>query len=199
MGEDTPKLLSLLTGHEEGESEGGGVDEARANLTESQLYELVSNSRRREVLDILRREKREVYVREFAECIAAGEEGETVDTVRPSDRRRIETALRQFHLPKMSRMGAIEYDRRRKVVQPKLSPSIYAPYLDLELEGRERRDETLLGTGLLSLAVVIQAQFVSQELAVVLFSGYLLLLAVLCLVRGLPSARGDALLRRWRE
>lgn len=159
-----------------------------ATLQESDIYELVSNSRRRRVLAVLQEEDREVFVRELAEHVAAAETEESVETLRTQDRRRVETALRQFHLPKMAKKGVIDYDPRRKTATLAVPASTFAPYLD------PRRVEStpwvpfLLVVGVLSIALFAVSRLLQDGVGVLVLGAYLLLLGVGCIAIGVHSS-----------
>lgn len=157
-------------------------------LQESDVYELVSNSRRRRVLAVLQEEDREVFVRELAEHVAAGETEESVETLRTQDRRRVETALRQFHLPKMAKMGVIDYDPRRKTATLAVPASTFAPYLDPRRVESTPWVPLLLVVGVLSIALFAVSRLVQDGVGVLVLGAYLLLLGVGCIAFGVHSS-----------
>lgn len=79
------------------------------NLTESTRHQLLSTDRRRILLDVLGERPTPIDIETLAEAIAERE----ADGDAPSDDdiQRVELSLYHKHLPKMSDMGVINYDR----------------------------------------------------------------------------------------
>lgn len=87
----------------------------RSSLPESDIYHLLSNPRRRETLTVLLDRPGETHsVRALSEAIAASESGEW-PAPRPL-RESVYNALHQTHLPKMDRLGVVDYDNDRGTV-----------------------------------------------------------------------------------
>jgi len=96
-----------------------------ADTTESistdEVFALLSNERRRNVLRHLSTNGGEVRLRELATSIAAEENDVDPVEVTYAQRKRLYTSLYQSHLPRMERSGVIEYDRNSGAVT--LSPA----------------------------------------------------------------------------
>lgn len=90
------------------------------SLDREEVLEVLSNRRRRYALHYLKWYGKETELRDLAEHVAAWENETTVDQLTYTDRKRVQNALHQFHLPKMDDRGFVEYDSRRGVVT--LSP-----------------------------------------------------------------------------
>ncbi len=91
------------------------------SIRREQIFEILSNERRRFVLYYLRRHSDEgpISFRELVDQVAAWENETTTDQLGSSDRKCVYTALRQTHLPKLDTFGVIEYDRQRGSIEPK--------------------------------------------------------------------------------
>jgi hypothetical protein len=87
---------------------------SRTVLPEVEVYQVLSNSRRREVLTELQGQTEPVSLRELSEAIAGAEAG-YYPAPRPL-RKSVTNTLHQTHLPKMHELGLIEYDPDRKIV-----------------------------------------------------------------------------------
>lgn len=160
------------------------------HITESDIYHVISNERRRHVMKFLQRANREVHLRELAERVAAWENDESIESVTTQERRRVETALRQFHLPKMTEMGFVHYDTRRKTTRLAVPASAYADYLDPQ-SGRTYPVGVLCTVfGVASIVVFTVSQLVAADVGVVLASGYLLLLGTVFSLGGVAAAFG---------
>lgn len=84
-------------------------------LTEEEIHHVLSNERRRLVLESLREERNPITSRDLAEKIAEFESGET-----PAPRNIRQSAyvsLHQTHLPKLDDLGIVEYDTQAKEVE----------------------------------------------------------------------------------
>jgi hypothetical protein len=101
----------------------------RVTLPETEIYHVLSNSRRRAVLAILWRRPEPVTLREVSEEIAAREAGE-----RPAPRALRESvynALHQTHLPKLDALGLVQYDSHRKLVEAQPAAGQLGRYMDV--------------------------------------------------------------------
>jgi len=77
--------------------------------TTQELYDVLSNRRRRYALHVLDSEG-ETTIGTLADRIAAWENDRPVDEVTATERKRVYTALQQSHLPKLDRTGLVEFD-----------------------------------------------------------------------------------------
>lgn len=94
-------------------SSGGETD---SQLSTDTVFQTLGSRRRRYTLHYLRQQDRPVPIRELSERLSAWELGKECHAVTPKERKRLYTALHQTHLPKMDRLGIVEYDRNRGIV-----------------------------------------------------------------------------------
>lgn len=82
------------------------------DLSQDQIFEVLSNERRRMVLHYLTRSDTEdrVPLRVLVDHVAAWENDIMIEELRSDDRKCVYSALRQSHLPKLNREGLIEFD-----------------------------------------------------------------------------------------
>lgn len=99
-------------------------------LTRDDMFDVLSNPRRRYALHVLRTEG-EVALGDVAEQVAAWENGTTVEEVSASERKHAYTALQQRHLPRMDDMGVVEFDRRAGTVTPTDALGEFEIYLEV--------------------------------------------------------------------
>ncbi|MDS0294788.1 DUF7344 domain-containing protein [Halogeometricum luteum] len=92
------------------------ADDEAERLTKDDIYSMLSNRRRRLVLDHLRRIGEEVSVRDLSEEVAALENGIDAKEVTYKQRKRVYTSLHQTHLPKLDDVGVVVYDRDRGTI-----------------------------------------------------------------------------------
>ncbi|ELZ01495.1 hypothetical protein C482_06964 [Natrialba chahannaoensis JCM 10990] len=105
-------------------------------LTEDELFELLSNRRRRHILHTLITETEQVDIGTLSQEIAAEEDELAFDEVSSSDRKRVYTALQQSHLPKMDNAGVLEFNRDRGTVEATPALEDIEIYIDV-VRGRE--------------------------------------------------------------
>ena len=111
------------------------VDEQ--TLSQDELLTLLSNQRRRFAIHCLKQHAdTELTVSELAEQVAGWENNKATDQLSQKERKRVRSALRQFHLPKMAESGFIEYDTARCTVSLTDSTANANFYVD-SLTGRE--------------------------------------------------------------
>ena len=84
----------------------------------SDVFEVISNSRRRRVILSLARSEDPVPVNELAVEIAARENAVDPSHVTGEQRTRVYIGLTQVHLGTLDELGAAQYDNRSKQVKP---------------------------------------------------------------------------------
>ncbi|EFW91186.1 hypothetical protein ZOD2009_15201 [Haladaptatus paucihalophilus DX253] len=99
-------------------------------LSEDQIYHLLQNERRRNVLRYLHDTEGQVSMRDIAEQVAAWENDSTVQSITSSERQRVYIPLYQSHLPKLDEEGVIEYDQSRGTVTKTETANVLYEYLE---------------------------------------------------------------------
>ncbi|MWG34350.1 DUF7344 domain-containing protein [Halomarina oriensis] len=94
----------------------GVADDEERPFEREAVLDVLSNRRRRYVIHYLKWLGRETDLRDLAEHVAAWENEVEVTQLDYTDRKRVQNALHQFHLPKMNDGGFVDYDSRRGVV-----------------------------------------------------------------------------------
>lgn len=99
--------------------EGPGGDESPQRLTREDIFEVLSNRRRRCVLHYLRslNPGETTSLSEIASQVAAWENDLDVSAVDYERRKSVQTSLYQLHLPKLAEKGVVAYDRRSNIVR----------------------------------------------------------------------------------
>jgi len=104
---------------ESGSSRGAGPDSNDRSQTEStesdtldrdDVFEVLSNTRRRHVIHYLGQRDEPVELRPLSKQVAAWENDVLVEEVSAQQRKRVYTALHQSHLPKLDEKGVVSYD-----------------------------------------------------------------------------------------
>ncbi|MFB6122037.1 MAG: hypothetical protein ABEJ78_01080 [Haloferacaceae archaeon] len=126
MGAEQRTFERLVgTGSREGDS-----------LSTDELFEVLSNQRRRYTLHYLKQaEAKTIELRDVAEQVAAWEFGKTVEGLPYDERKTVHTALRQLHLPKMDEVDIVDFDKQRGTVELTDKASEANLYLEV-VEGR---------------------------------------------------------------
>lgn len=151
-------------------------------ISTNEVFALLSNERRRRVLQYLRRNGGEARLRELATDIAAEENDVEPVEVTYAQRKRLYTSLYQSHLPRMERSGVVTYNRNTGVVALADGAEEFDAYLEVVGEHEFTWSEYYLGlAGLFGAATLAFATgtppFASLSPALVM-SGFVLLLAV---------------------
>lgn len=92
-------------------------DQPGEEITLEEAYEILKNSRRRQTLEFLEDRADPADLGELAEFIAAEENDTTVASVTSKERKRVYVGLYQCHLPKMDKMGIVEFDKNRGTIE----------------------------------------------------------------------------------
>jgi hypothetical protein len=90
--------------------------EDRQTVTKSEVFDVLKNERRRSVIRFLNDRGGSGTLSEVAELIAAEENDTTVERLTSSERKRVRIALYQCHLPRMHKMGVVDFDKHRGTI-----------------------------------------------------------------------------------
>lgn len=86
---------------------------ARQETTDrGEIFDLLSNHRRRYAIHYCKREQRPVELGELAEHVAAWELDKEVEGLTSAERKRVYTSLQQTHLPTLEKANMVEFDNR---------------------------------------------------------------------------------------
>lgn len=116
-----------------------------AELTKGEIFDLLKNSRRRMVIQFLRRNEGNAELNTLAEHIAAEENDISVRQLSSDQRKRVYIGLYQCHLPKMDSLGVVSYDKNRGTIELQKSVSQLLPYMEPldEEDGQEESGEAI--------------------------------------------------------
>lgn len=146
------------------------------------VFDVLSNPRRRYALHMLRREDEELGLGEMAEQVAAWENGTTVEAVGSDERKHAYTVLQQRHLPRMDDVGVVEFDRRAGTVAPTDAIDEFDIYLEVVGERDVPWSEYYVGVGAVAVAVVAAAHLGVPLVGAVTGLGWATVIAVALLV-----------------
>lgn len=140
-------------------------DSSTPPLSDSQVFEILQNPRRRAILRCLNRADGEVDFDDLVDQVAAWENETSVEELETAQRRRVYVSLIQSHIPKLEDSGIIEYDDDRKVIERRPAAGQLDPYLDGESNDSSRWPLVYLTVGLGAFAVTIAHWFQFPPLA----------------------------------
>ena len=107
-----------------------GVEEpGQSSLSKDEIFEVLSNRRRRQIIRFLQDQDGRSTTSELAEYIAAVENDTSVPQLTSSQRKRVYVGLYQNHLPRMDELGVIEYAKNRGTVRLRDAAADTEPYL----------------------------------------------------------------------
>lgn len=112
-------------------AEEGSTDEAeRSGLSDSEIFDILRNSRRRTVITHLIRTGEPVGLKELTKQVAAEEYDVKVEDVSSDQHKRVYTGLYQCHIPRLDEFDVVDFDRDGKRVGLGENAGQVAPYLD---------------------------------------------------------------------
>lgn len=115
-----------------------------SDLDRGEIFDLLKNSRRRSTIQYLRDNGGSAELKDVAEHIAAEENDTTVRQLSSDERKRVYIGLYQCHLPKMDKLGVVEYDKNRGTIELQESVGQLLPYIGpVEAESEVERDWTV--------------------------------------------------------
>ncbi len=125
-------------------------------LSQDQVFDLLSNSRRRFVLHYLKQADGPVRLSELAAEIAAIENEVSVEELTSQQRKRTYVSLYQTHIPKLEDAGAVSYDAETGMVELASGAGEIGEYFQQQTDSRPWQYYYLLlaGGGLLLYVIV---------------------------------------------
>ena len=108
------------------------ADANAESLELDDVFHILQNERRRNVLRYLQDVDDVIEMRDMAVQIAAWENDTTVQQLHSDQRQRVYIALYQSHLPKLDKLGLIEYNKPRGYVETRPRLDDVHAYLDPE-------------------------------------------------------------------
>ena len=131
-GTEATTARSEQESSERGDSTAGTPADEGPPIELDQVFGLLRNRRRRDVLRYLSEADEQVRLGELAETIAARECDKSVRQITSQERKRVYIGLYQGHLPKMDDCGVIEYDQQRGTIDRGPNYEVLVDYLPEE-------------------------------------------------------------------
>ncbi|WP_416840352.1 hypothetical protein [Haloferax sp. DFSO52] len=79
-------------------------------LTKDEMFDLMSNHRRRYIIHHCKQEQDPISLSDLAEQVAAWEKDKSIAELESAERKTVYTSLQQTHLPRLERAGIVTYD-----------------------------------------------------------------------------------------
>lgn len=130
-------------------------DSGQHSLSRDDVFELLSNHRRRFALHHLQRNEANADLGELSEHVAAWENEIAVSDVSSTERKRVYTSLQQFHLPKMAEKGVVDFDERSGEVTLAPAAEDVDIYLEVVQESGLPWSLYYLGLGVVNLGLLV--------------------------------------------
>jgi hypothetical protein len=159
-------------------------DDDEVELSRDDVFDVLSNPRRRYALHALRGADGELELGEVAEQVAAWENRTTVDDIGADERKHAYTALQQRHLPRMDDKGVVDFDRRAGVVAPTAALDRFDIYLEVVSDREIPWSQYYLGLGGVATALAAALQLNAPVVSAVPPAQWLVFLGVAVLVSG---------------
>ncbi len=121
-------------------------------ITRDEVFDLLSNHRRRYALHVAKQTDGDSELSDIAEQVAAWENGKPQSEITSSERHRVYTSMQQTHLPAMDRAGVIEYDNGTVTLTEQAAD--LDVYMDVVPEDSIPWGQYYLGLAVLSGAIV---------------------------------------------
>ena len=145
------------------------------------IFEILKNSRRREVIHFLRERGEQVSLGELAEHVAAIENETTTDALTSSERKRVYVGLYQCHLPKMDDIGVVDFNQDRGHITLTEKAGNFEKYLDRSAEEGEDRQWYQYYAAISVLGAMVLAASVAFSLtASMVFGLFSIVVGVAC-------------------
>jgi hypothetical protein len=121
-------------------------------ITRDEVFELLSNHRRRYALHVAKQTDGDSELSDIAEQVAAWENGKAQSEITSNERHRVYTSMQQTHLPAMDRAGVIDYDNGTVTLTEQAAD--LDVYMDVVPEDSIPWGQYYLGLAAFSLALV---------------------------------------------
>ncbi len=162
-------------------------------LSAEDVYEVLSNRRRRYAIHYLKQSGDPVDVSTLAEQVAAWENGKSVAELESQERKRVYISLYQSHLPTLEKRGLVVYDDDRGIVEL-TGPIVEAEiYLEVVAEQNVPWSYFYFGLSLVSGLLVLLTYYevgVLRDVSAIAIAGVItLLFAASAVVQTLSTDR----------
>jgi len=144
-----------------------GQDSTSANkVSLDDCFDILSNHRRRYLLHYLECHNGSTDIGELARRIAAWENNISTEEVRYEERKRVYTSLQQVHLPRMDKMGVVEFDDQSGNVQLGPAADEVDVYMEIVRGNNIPWSIFYLGSAVLNLGIILMVSLTDAILPI---------------------------------
>jgi hypothetical protein len=143
------------------------------------VFEILKNQRRRQVLSYLSERGEPVSLGELSEHVAAAENAKPITHLRSQERKRVYVGLYQCHLPKMDAMGFVRFNKPRGIVELGPAAGHAASYLQHDGAAAHRWPTYYLGLVGVGWLLLLGSLALNTPATIVATGVFLTLLTVL--------------------
>ncbi len=111
-----------------------GTGELTEKLSRNELFDVLSNERRRCALYYLQQQEGTVELTDVVDYVTAWQYGESLSELDSGQRMRVYSALHQAHLPKLDSAGFIDYDSENGTIETREEVEYARLYLEYDPE-----------------------------------------------------------------
>ncbi len=122
---------------------------AADSIRREEIFEILSNERRRLVLQCIRGADDSLDFRDVVDTVAAWQNEATDDQFDSSNRKAVYTSLRQTHLPKLDKHDVVDFDRQRGTIEVEEDATDVFRYMEYTPERELLWSRVYLGLALL--------------------------------------------------
>ncbi|MFC7202666.1 hypothetical protein ACFQJC_04010 [Haloferax namakaokahaiae] len=130
-----------------------GSPEEEAGISKDEVFDLMSNHRRRYAIHHCKQVDGPVSLSDLAEQVAAWEKDKEISELRSAERKTVYTSLQQTHLPRLDRVGIVTYENGEVELTDQIERLDI--YLDVVPENSIPWGVYYLGLSLLSSLVIV--------------------------------------------
>lgn len=107
------------------------TDSTIPQLSDTEVFDILQNPRRRAVLRCLHRADGEMAFDDLIDQVAIWETNSSIEELETAQRRRVYVSLTQSHIPKLEQAGVIAYHEDDKIVERRPAARQLDTYLDV--------------------------------------------------------------------
>jgi hypothetical protein len=123
------------------------------SLSQGEVYDLLSNARRRYVISYLRDHNEPVELTDLSRAVAAWENDTSEEELSDQQTKRVYVSLYQTHVPKLDDSGLVDYNQETGAIQLTSSVNELDNYLPAEEEAQFPWQLVYMGIAVVGLAL----------------------------------------------
>lgn len=184
-----PETATITEATDELNAETGPPEVPAVSLDD--VFEILSNQRRRHVYWYLTERDEPVSLRDLSEYVAAEENEKPIDQLRSQERKRVYVGLYQCHLPKMDAMGFVQFNKARGIIE--LGPAAVHAEKFLQQDERSTHQWPTYYLGLVGVSwLLLVGSLVLNPTGIIAATGVILMLLTVLAVVQVYTLQGES-------